>query len=180
MISFLKKLVASNTKELRSLLTVGILLALAFSVENTLRRPTPQTSAQAPIEYPDGTLIQAQNHPEVFVIFKNKKKHVPDANIFASYGYRFQDIRVIDEETLNRIPDVKLLRAAHDPKVYYLDRGQKHWITNEGAFESYGMPWDGIMTVKSQDISLYREARLMRTMGDGRVYFVTGKGLLHH
>ena len=131
-------------------------------------------------EFPDNTLLRAENHPEVFVIFKNKKKHVPDANIFASYGYRFQDIRIIDEETLNRIPDVKLLRAAHDPKVYYLDRGQKRWLRNEKVFESYGLPWEEVLIVNASDLAVYREAKLLKTMGDGRVYFVTGKGLLHH
>jgi len=131
-------------------------------------------------EFPDGTLLKTPNNPAVFVIFSNKKKHVPDANIFSSYGYRFEDITLVDEATLNRIPDGKLIKAANDPRVYYLDRGQKRWLKNEAVFKSYGLPWENIMTVNEHDLTVYRNSRLVRASGTGKVYFITGQGLLHH
>jgi len=131
-------------------------------------------------EFPDGTLLKTPNNPAVFVIFSNKKKHVPDANIFSSYGYRFEDIKPVDEATLNRIPDVKFIRAANDPRVYYLDRGQKRWLKNEAVFKSYGLPWENILTVNEHDLAVYRNARLVRAPGTEKVYFITGQGLIHH
>ena len=131
-------------------------------------------------EFPDGTLLRAANRPEVFVIFKNKKKHVPDANIFGSYGYRFESVQTVDETTLNLIPDVKLISAPGDPRVFFLDRGQKRWLRNETVFASYGLPWDEILSINATDLSVYRDARLLKSPGDERVYFITGKGLIHH
>jgi len=134
---------------------------------------------QAP-KFPDGTLLRSENRPEIFSIFQNKKKHVPDAHIFASYGYRFEDVQTVDEATLRLIPDVKLISAVGDPRVFYLDKGQKRWLRNEPVFASYGLPWDEIVPVNTADLAVYREARLLKFAGNERVYFVTGKGLMHH
>src|SRR3989338_7079993 len=68
--------------------------------------------------YQDNTLLRGPQKPEVYKITGGKRKHIPSPALFTSYGLRWEDIKIIDQKILERIPEIKLVQAPGDTKVY--------------------------------------------------------------
>ena len=67
-----------------------------------LGSPIPSV-IQAP-PYPDGTLLMGISRPEVYVVEGGRRRWIPDAPTFDCYGYRWADIKQIQDAVLNAIP----------------------------------------------------------------------------
>lgn len=48
--------------------------------------------------------------------------------------------------------DGSLIRAAGDARVYYIENGQKHWVTSEQAFHAHGFTWSDVLTVETHHL----------------------------
>lgn len=138
-----------------------------------------QTPERLPV-FPAGTLLRATDKPEIFTIIDNKKRHIPNFAVFTSYGYRLENVQTVPRETLVRIPDVKLIKTAGDAKIWHLDRGQKRWLKDLGAFNAYGFNWNDVVTVNALDLAAYRTARLVRVQNEEEIYYVTQNGMRRH
>lgn len=61
------------------------------------------------VSWPDATLIQGEETPEVYIVKNNgSKEWVPSAEEFESRGYQWKDVRTITREELNDYPLVGL------------------------------------------------------------------------
>jgi hypothetical protein len=73
-----------------------------------------------------------------------------------------------------------LLRAISDTRVYQIINNLKHWIPNPQTFNSYGFDWQKIQEVTESKLDDYARAKLLRSEGDIKVYYLTEAGLIRH
>jgi len=105
----------------------------------------------------DGTLIASENSG-VYVLRDGKKMPVESPQVFRSYGYNFEDVKMIPQETLDSIPNGEalpaqsgtLISAAGDPKVYVVEDGMKRHIPSPETLENAGYSFAQVNEV-SQD-----------------------------
>lgn len=133
----------------------------------------------APPVYPENTLIKGEK-PEVYRIIGGQRKHIPNPILFNLYGLRWEDINVIDQGTVDLVPESKLVQAPGNPKVYYIDKNQKRWLQNIEIFNSYGLGWENVFQVDAREIAAYPTARLVRLPNDEKVYYITASGMRRH
>ena len=58
-------------------------------------------------------------------------------------------------------PDGTLIMSAHNPKVYLIDQGKKHWILNEKVFWSYGYNFASVLLVSDEEADCYAEGPMI-------------------
>jgi hypothetical protein len=130
-------------------------------------------------QYVNAHLIRSQNGYKVYEIINDKRHWIPTAELFNVYHFNWQNVQVVNEGNLLSYPRVKLLRAADDPKVYYLtESGMIRHIPSAAVFESYGNHWEDILEVSSEEIEVYESNHLIRQTGDNKVYYL--KNALKH
>jgi len=83
------------------------------------------------------------------------------------------DSNTIDNETV-------LMRASNSPKVYEIKNGQRHWIPTIEVFNNYGFKWSDIQIVSESTFNAYPRAKLLRAIGDERVFYLTESGMTRH
>ncbi|MDD4271740.1 MAG: M23 family metallopeptidase [Patescibacteria group bacterium] len=71
--------------------------------------------------------------------------------------------------------DIKQVRTADNPTVYYLDHahGLKKAYVSAKAFLSYGNKWSDIKVISSEELKKWPEARLVKSAGDNSVYYIS-------
>ena len=128
-------------------------------------------------KYPDGALIRAEDDYKVYVIFNSKKRWVKNIDVFNSYGFKWEDIKVVNPAMAKKMELNNLIRMEEDIKVYALnDFGYKRHIFNPTVFKSYGFKWDDVASVSYEEITNYSESYLVRQAGDSKVYFLENGG----
>jgi len=83
------------------------------------------------------------------------KRYIPSADVFNSYGNKWEDIIEITADELNAYPDVILIKAEGDYKVYQLENNKKRWIKTMEAFNKLGYNWNEIAPVNITEINIY-------------------------
>jgi len=101
--------------------------------------------------YPDDELIKADNSPAVYIIVAGMKRHIPSPAVFIAYGFDWNNISVVSSDELADYPDVILIRAAEDAKVYLLAGGKKHWIPSLAVFNKHGYKWPSVIIVNATE-----------------------------
>ena len=101
--------------------------------------------------YADDALMRAEGDTKVYLICAGQKKHIISPEVFESYGFSWGDISVVSQDDIDDYPDVSLIRAAGDPKVYMLSGGKKHWIRTAAVFNNRGYKWEDIVIVNSTE-----------------------------
>ena len=75
-------------------------------------------------------LFKTKDNPAVFYISERigAKKLIPSRQVFESYGCRWEWIHVVSQETIDQYPDIKLVKTADSPAVFYINGGIKRPI----------------------------------------------------
>lgn len=73
-----------------------------------------------------------------------------------------------------------LIMALGDHRVYEIKNGKRHWIPNPDVFNHYRFNWQSIQVVSQQTMDAYARAKLLRTEGDEKVYYLTESGMIRH
>jgi hypothetical protein len=74
-----------------------------------------------------------------------------------------------------------LAKTKDSAKIYVITKGQKHWIPNEAAFNSYpGYRWKDIQIVDQAILNQYPRAKHVKLANDPKVYYITESGLKRH
>jgi hypothetical protein len=94
--------------------------------------------AEASNQLLDGTLIRPKGHSNVFVIQKGKKHSIQNIEIFNSYGYRWEDVKEVDQSIEQAYHISQLVKLKGDSKVYYGGYSKKFWIRTPEAFLATG------------------------------------------
>jgi len=153
------------------------IMTVSEEVLNSIPEGEPITSLTTGI-YPDGTLLQVSGRPEIYVVIKNKKRHIPTPEIFNNLGYRWSDIQLVTQAELDAIPRVKLVRAENDFKVYYLNQTpkgiMKRWLITPEVFFSYGNKWEDVVVISPQERDFYPSVNLVKLRNDPKIYYLEG------
>ncbi len=142
-----------------------------------------------PINYIDGTIVQEEGTPEVYVIENGEKKHIKDPNSFVGLGYSWNNIVKVKRDVLglfrkgvdlkaNSIhPEGALIRVAGNSKVYVIEGGRRVPISDIQLFNARRYDWGKVLIVNENQAKkfaigeslVYPDGSLLRA-GNGNVY----------
>ena len=113
----------------------------------SLARAMPDTAS---LIIRDGLVIKGEGE-EIYVLEDNKKRWITTLDAFEYYGYRWQQVRVVDEPFLDQfedgLPIYLLLKCNNSPHVYALENGEKRWIKDIPTFVANEFVWEDIQFV---------------------------------
>jgi len=121
------------------------------------------TGGVSPCQVQAGSLVRATGGTKVYYINDTPKglmkRWLINAEVFLSYGNKWEDIIEISSAQLETYPLVNLVRSATDDKIYYLDLDSrtKHWIKTTEAFNSRGYDWDRVVIVNQVELEAYQD-----------------------
>src|SRR3989344_4776098 len=101
-------------------------------------------------------LIRAENDTRVYYVTEGGlKRWIPSAEIFSSYGNKWEDIVVVTPLEIDEISDSTLVRVTGDKKVYKIESNIRKWITTAEAFDRNNFRWDQIAPVNQTELDYY-------------------------
>ena len=101
-------------------------------------------------------LIRAENDTRVYYVTEGGlKRWIPSAEIFSSYGNKWEDIVVVTTLEIDEISDSTLVRVTGDKKVYKIESNIRKWITTAEAFDRNNFRWDQIAPVNQIELDYY-------------------------
>lgn len=101
-------------------------------------------------------LIRQKGKKKIYIVGeKNNKRHIPNPDIFYSYGFRPEEITEVKKTTIEAIPETKLIRWKDGTKVYRIENGKKRWVTSIEAFINNGYDWGQVAKVNKTEIEAY-------------------------
>jgi hypothetical protein len=119
------------------------------------------------------TLMRATNQSKVYEIKNGKRHWIPTAGVFNDYGFKWANIQVVPENTLNAYPRVKILKAIGSQTVYYLtESGMTRGMPSSEVFLSYGNKWEDVFEISVKELNAYEHNNLIRAEGDLKVYLI--------
>ncbi|MFZ2190464.1 MAG: hypothetical protein WA057_06120 [Candidatus Magasanikiibacteriota bacterium] len=104
------------------------------------------------------TLIKTANNPKVYLVDNNRRVHIPNEQVFEAGGYKWNEIKIVSEVEMKKIPDTALIKSPVDAKVYLVKNGNKQWIPNENTFLDAGLKWDDIVLISQAQVNFYNES----------------------
>lgn len=163
-----------NTDEAHNLIKVSSKSGGLISMDNAMNRTN----------YPNGSLIRTANSG-VYLIKQGVKRPIIDPSIFLSYYYKWQDIVVVSDFSLNSIPtgDALPLREgaliADRDKVYVIEQGMKRPIASPEVFLGLGYKWGNISNPSDYVLNLHPTGEVVSDINEipnGSVVFSDGTG----
>lgn len=127
---------------------VGILFLTAFLFL------APRTQAAV---NPNVRQVKTADSPVVYFLdHKNhfKKTYVNETS-YLNYGNRWSDIKIVSAEELNAWPEVKLIKTASSPMIYYIKDKKKTVISNLDDLKDFNLFGEPIITVSVVDLAQY-------------------------
>jgi len=109
--------------------------------------------------YADGTIVQEEGRPEVYVIADGEKKHIQDPNAFTSLGYNWNNIVKVKPGVLglyrsrtamksnSTYPEGALIREVGKPTVYLVEGGKRKPISSLNIFNARRLDWNKVLVV---------------------------------
>jgi len=130
---------------------------------------------------PEGTLIKTPDDPKIYVIEGCKKKWIRTSADFQSSGYQWENVRVAADPVVEAYANylaatANLLRAIDQEKVYRIISGKKLWVPSAEAFTAQNLNWEDVQETSEAEVNSLPTARLIRSEGDPKVYFITDNG----
>jgi hypothetical protein len=101
-------------------------------------------------------LLRAEGDSKVYYLTeKGYKRHIPTAEVFNSYGNRWEDVVIVSSAEINSYPNSDLIRLIGGTKVYKLENGRKRWIKTAEAFNRLRFDWDNIAPCNQTELNVY-------------------------
>lgn len=125
-------------------------------------------------DYEDN-LIRAVNDYKVYLVINGIKRHIPNPDIFLSYGFSWDDIKDVPQVTIDQYQDGYLIREPKQSAIYYLSpQGVKKWIPTPDIFNSYYNSWTNIQVVSKKEMDFYPTSNLIKFTDSSDIYLVEG------
>lgn len=141
------------------------------------------------VNYADGTIVQEEGKPEVYVVENGEKKHIQDPNAFTGLGYNWGNIVKVKAGILglyrsgnplkaNSIhPEGALIRVAGTPTVYAIKGGKRVPVSDIQLFNANKFDWNKVLVInkgqldkfQQDDVLEYPDGSLLRSK-NGKVY----------
>jgi hypothetical protein len=126
-------------------------------------------------DYEDN-LIRALNDFKVYLIVQGIKRHIPNPEIFLNYGFEWNDIKEVNQETINQYKTSLLIKESKKEEIYYLcpERKIKRWLRSPEIFNSYNNKWEDIQVVSKYEMDSYPESNLIKLYSSNDIYLIEG------
>jgi len=121
-----------------------------------------------PINYADGTVVQEEGRPEVYVITNGERKHIQDPKAFVDLGYSWNSIVKVKPGVLglyrkssalksNSVhPEGALVRVKGAPTVYVIKGGRRVPISSVKLFNAYRFDWNKVLVVNKNQVNKFK------------------------
>lgn len=128
----------------------------------------------------EDNLIRLMNDFKVFLVVNGMKRHIPNPTVFLDYGFSWDDVKDVDETTMNRYRSAILLKETNTNDVYFLNgQGVRKLIPSAAVFDSYGNKWEDVQIVSKTEMESHELTNLIRLQGSPDVYLVTAGKKMH-
>jgi len=152
---------------------IGFLGAVFLAVFIFPPLPSSASHTTETLVFYDGDLIRAEDDYKVYLLSPGKRRWIRNIDVFNSYNFKWEDVRVVPPIVLTVFEFTNLLRQQGDEKVYLIsESGFKRHIPSPSVFSSYGFDWNDIAVVPSIEVQSYPESHLIREEGDSKVYLI--------
>jgi hypothetical protein len=103
--------------------------------------------------------VRTADNPAVYFLSHttHRKKAYLSADIYLNYGNKWSDVNFISAAELNSWPEVKLIKTANSPAVFYIKGNQKTLIASWDDMEAYALETEPIITVSNLELNQYQE-----------------------
>lgn len=130
------------------LLLIIVLINIPFNRYGTnLARAMPDRQA---LVIRDGLLLKGEGD-EIYVLEDNHKRWISSLDAFEYYGYRWEEVNLVDDAFLDQFPSGPALsilyKCSTSPHVYAIENGYKRWIKDIPTFTAEGYVWDDVQMV---------------------------------
>jgi hypothetical protein len=103
----------------------------------------------------DGLVLKGSGE-KIYVLENNQKRWITSLEAFEWFGYRWEQVNVVDDAFLDRFVDGRplyvLLKCQNSPHIYALEDGQKRWIKDIPTFEAEGFVWEDVKFVSCGEL----------------------------
>lgn len=101
--------------------------------------------------------VKTADNPAVYYLdhARGKKKVYINEAAFLSYGNKWSDIKIVNQNELAEWSNINLVKSASSPAIYYINGGEKAHIVNEAEFLRLGFRWGDIVMVSETDLAAY-------------------------
>jgi hypothetical protein len=118
------------------------------------------TPSQPALVLYEGLLIRGSG-AAVYVIENGSKRLLSSEEAFLQRGYRWSQVRVIDDETLNEVPVGPpihvILKCPDSPNLYLLESGQKRFIADWESAQALGYAEADVRTVSCSRLRTFSD-----------------------
>lgn len=158
------------------------------------------SSAQPIIKkHPDDTLIKTASVPTIYLVKNERKRSVPNVEVFNSLGYKWEDVVTVSQAEMDSyplgpvvtisegrvlsasdsnptIPEGALIRAKGGIDIYIVkyvgSKKFKRLILSPLVFNNYGhLKWEDVIDIIEQSVvDSFTTSELVRAVGDEKVY----------
>lgn len=98
----------------------------------------------------DGLVLKGSGD-QIYVLEDNHKRWISSLDAFNYYGYRWEQVNIVDDAFLDRFPNGPALSILYkcqtSPHVYAIENGVKRWIKDIPTFVAQGYVWDDVQIV---------------------------------
>lgn len=128
----------------------------------------------------EDNLIRLINDFKVFLVVNGMKRHIPNPAVFLDYGFSWDDVKDVDETTMNWYRSAILLKETNRNDVYFLNgQGVRKLIPSAAVFASYGNKWEDVQIVSKTEMESHELTNLIRLQGYSDVYLIDGGKKMH-
>jgi hypothetical protein len=123
----------------------------------------------------EDNLIRLINDYKVYLVTGGVRRHIPNPQVFLDYGFLWEDVKNVDEITVNRYKSAYLVKESGKEAVYYLNgSGVRKHIPTAEIFNSYNDKWEDIQIVSRTEMESYPLSDLIQLQDSNQVYLVSG------
>lgn len=142
---------------------------LTFDDVEVVEQEEADTYADAnPVNYADGTIVQEDGKPEVYVVADGEKKHITDPTAFAALGYNWNNIVKVKPGVLGLFhlrsamksnsvhPEGALIREEGTNTVYLIEGGKKKPISSLNIFNARRLNWNKVLVINKAQMNKFQ------------------------
>ncbi|OGL65591.1 hypothetical protein A3B21_03455 [Candidatus Uhrbacteria bacterium RIFCSPLOWO2_01_FULL_47_24] len=106
---------------------------------------------------------------------QKRKLYIPSPSLLSNLRNFYAQMRKVGREQIENVPRARLIKTADKDDIYYItETFLKRRIPSSEVFKSYGNDTREIVIVQPQELAAYRDSRLIRLVGDTRVWYLEG------
>ena len=104
-------------------------------------------------------LIRLDDDTRIYYVTESgMKRHIPNPEVFVSYGNRWVDIEIVSQETFDSFEDNQYIHLDGSSIVYKLEDGKKRLVEN---FETQGIVWEQVAPINHVEYNFYLDGEVI-------------------